>query len=214
MMGKPANSERFSIDGPAGRLEALLEQPGDSGPRAVAVICHPHPLHGGTMQNKVAHTLSRAFLASHAAAIRFNFRGVGDSEGTFNDGAGEQEDVHAVIDVARCRYPGIPVWLAGFSFGAAMSIRAATDSDVAGLVSIAPAAFRMADMGTPQPACPWLLIHGDNDELADIDETILWVNSMTVGPRFLVFPDTTHFFHGKLIDLRESVVAFVDEHSS
>lgn len=206
--------EVLSIDGPVGRLEGLLELPGHTEPRAAAVICHPHPLHGGTLQNKVAHTLSRAFVAQNFASLRFNFRGVGKSAGKFDDGDGERADVLAAVDFMRERFPALPVWLSGFSFGAAMAVRAADEVNAAGLVSVAPAAFRLTDNEPVQPVCPWLIVHGENDELVNIDDTIEWVNSMAPGPELCVLPDTTHFFHGKLIKLREVVGVFVDKHTS
>ena len=211
-MGLSPKSEKLSIAGQGGQLECLLEFPASAEPRAAAVICHPHPVHGGTMQNKVTHTLSRAFVAQEFAALRFNFRGVGESEGTFDDGVGEKEDVLSAIRFMRERYPDLTLWLAGFSFGAAMTILASREIDVAGLVSIAPAAFRLKDDVAVSPRFPWLIVHGENDELADIDDTIEWVNGMSPGPELCVFPDTTHFFHGKLIKLREVVVDFVEQH--
>lgn len=213
MPGRP-NTESLMIDGPAGQLECLLESGGDEEPRGAVVVCHPHPVHGGTMQNKVAHTLSRAFVACEFSALRFNFRGVGKSAGDFDNGRGELADVLCVFDFLQARFPALPIWLAGFSFGAAMSVHAAVERDTAGLVSIAPAAFRFENVSSVQPTCPWLLVHGENDELADIDDTIAWVNSMDPGPELRVFPETTHFFHGKLVDLREVVAAFVLDHSS
>ncbi len=211
-MSRPQRSEALLVDGTAGRLEAILELPGCSTPRAAAVICHPHPMHGGTMQNKVAHTLSRAFTGQEITALRFNFRGVGKSDGEFDEGDGELEDVLSAINFVRDRCPGSPVWLAGFSFGAAMAIRAAIRTNVAGLISVAPAAFRFAEIETPQPTCPWLIVHGENDELVDINDTIDWVNSMAPGPELCVFPETTHFFHGKLIELRNVVMSFLDKY--
>ena len=213
-MQKPPRAESLTIDGNAGRLEAVLEAPRTGEPSAVAVVCHPHPLHGGTMHNKVAHTLARAFLASGFAALRFNFRGTGDSDGRFDDGNGEVDDVLACIDWMRRRFPGRSPWLAGFSFGAAMSIRAAVAADVAGLVSVAPAAFRFAGSLREQPDCPWLIVHGAEDELVPIDESVKWVDSLEPGPELVVFEDTTHFFHGKLVELRETVRAFVERSES
>ena len=110
--------------------------------------------------------------------------------------------------------PGKPLWLGGFSFGAAIAVRAAVQTDVAGLVSIAPAVSRFIGSLPEQPSCPWLIIHGENDELVAVDDTIDWVNSLAPGPELIVFPETTHFFHGRLIQLREAVKAFVTDHSS
>jgi len=211
-MNKPPDTDRLVLDGPAGTLEALLEMPKDEAPSGVAVVLHPHPQHGGTMQNKVAHTLARAFVRLGFAALRFNFRGTGASEGTWDEGRGELDDALAAIAWARQRYPEQPLWIAGFSFGAAIAIRAAIDTAPAGLVSVAPAVRRFADGLLQQPSCPWLVVQGDEDELVDIDETVEWVNGLDAGPELLVFPGVEHFFHGKLIDLREAVTEFVQRH--
>jgi alpha/beta superfamily hydrolase len=199
----------FTFAGPAGALEALLESPQDIEPTAVAVVCHPHPVHGGTMQNKVTHTLARSFAGVGIPALRFNFRGVGASEGSFDDGNGEVADVLAAVHWLRDEAPELPLWLAGFSFGAAMAIRAAAECDPAGLISVAPAVSRFAGNLDRQPACPWLIVQGDQDELVDVDETIAWVNGLPPGPELEVFPETEHFFHGKLVLLRSAVEEFV-----
>lgn len=201
----------MTLKGPIGDLEALLEVPVERDPLAIAIVCHPHPLHGGTMQNKVAHMLARSFVGLDMAALRFNFRGVGASAGEFDEGKGEIDDVLAAVEWAKKSWPELELWLAGFSFGAAMAIHAAVASEPAGLVSVAPAVSRFADNMTEQPACPWIILQGDQDELVDIEETIAWVNSLNPGPQLEVFPDTTHFFHGKLIELREAVQEFVRE---
>jgi len=211
-MPKQPSAEELEVAGPAGRLEALFEQPQEETPRGVAVICHPHPQHGGTMQNKVVHMLARSFVAGGLAALRFNFRGVGRSEGRFADGEGEVDDVRAALAAARERSGGRQVWLAGFSFGAAMAVRAAVDEKIAGLVTVAPAAFRFAGSTDEQPRCPWLIVHGENDELVPIDESVDWVDSFDPGPELVVFPETGHFFHGRLVDLRDTVADFIGRH--
>ncbi|MDH4110254.1 MAG: alpha/beta hydrolase [Gammaproteobacteria bacterium] len=212
-MLKPARAEEVSIAGPAGRLECMLEKPAAGHSQGCAIVCHPHPLHGGTMHNKVVHTLARAFIAQGLATLRFNFRGVSASEGSHDNGVGEVDDVLAAVDWMAGRYPGLPVWLGGFSFGGAMAIRAATCRDVAGLISVAPAAYRFAGDLAAQPSCPWLIVHGEADELVPVAETIEWVNSMEPGPELEVFAGTSHFFHGKLVELRNSVSDFVGRHS-
>ena len=210
-MRKIPNSESVLIDGPTGSLEGLLDAQGEGEPVGCAVICHPHPAHGGTMQNKVVHTLSRAFVVRGFAALRFNFRGVGKSSGEFDEGVGEFQDVLAAIDWVQHRYARLPLWLAGFSFGGAMAVRAAVDASVtaSGLVSVAPAVSRFAIALSSQPACPWLIVQGDQDELVDIDETIEYVNGLNPGPELAVFPDGDHFFHGRLVELRDTVEAFI-----
>ncbi len=207
------SAENLSFEGPAGQLEGLLEFQQDSTPIGNAVICHPHPAHGGTMHNKVAHTLARAFVHRDFAALRFNFRGTGESEGEYDEGHGELLDALAAVQWMCERDPDLPLWLGGFSFGAAIAIRAATETKPEGLISVAPAASRFAADMDSQPNCPWLIVHGDQDELIDIDESVEWVNQLNPGPELTVFPDTTHFFHGKLVLLRQVVEDFVTANS-
>ena len=213
-MSKSPASEKLFLDGPAGRLEAIIESPGDTSVTGTAVILHPHPQHGGTMHNKVAHTLARSFVRMGFSALRFNFRGTEASDGEYDEGDGEQLDAQAAISWMRAKYPALPLWLAGFSFGAAISIRVATESSVDGLVSVAPAVYRFADGLEGQPECPWLIVQGDEDELVDIDETVEWVNGLEPGPELVVMSGVEHFFHGRLIDLREAVTEFVTRESA
>lgn len=208
MSGRPAREERF-IEGPAGQLQAIVETPAGGAAAGVAVVCHPHPLHGGTMHNKVAHTLARAFNDAGLAAVRFNYRGVESSDGAYDDGIGEMADALAVIDWARTRFSVASVWLGGFSFGAAVSARASMHAEPVGLVSIAPPVSRFADEMTSQPRCPWLIVHGDEDELVPVDETVDWANSLEPGPELLIMEGADHFFHGRLVELREHVVSFI-----
>jgi alpha/beta superfamily hydrolase len=203
----------FLIDGPVGQLEALLELPKSGEPTGMAVICHPHPVHGGTMLNKVVHTLSRAFALQQFASLRFNFRGVGKSEGTFDEGKGEIQDALAALEWLKANISAGPMWLAGFSFGGAMAIHTAVTSSASGLVSVAPATSRFANDLDRQPECPWLIVQGDQDELVDINETIDYVNSLNPGPQLAIFPQGEHFFHGRLIELRDTVEDFIRSHA-
>ena len=163
------------------------------------------------MHNKVAHTLARAFARSGFAALRFNFRGTEGSEGRYDNGRGELDDALAAIAWMRGRYPDGPGWLAGFSFGAAIAVRAAVADEVDGLVTVAPAIYRFAAGLEGQPRCPWLVVQGDEDELVDVEETVEWINSLEPGPELLVMRGAEHFFHGRLNDLRGAVMAFVAE---
>ena len=208
-MNRLPQSQKISIRGPAGDLEAILESPGDEAIVGIAVVCHPHPQHGGTMHNKVAHTLARSFVRSNFAVLRFNFRGTEGSDGVYDKGVGELDDALAAVAWMRQQQLEVPLWLAGFSFGAAIAVRAAVAYDVDGLIAIAPAIYRFAGNLDAQPDCPWLIIQGDEDELVEIDETIEWVDSLEPGPELLVVPGAEHFFHGRLHDLREAVMAFV-----
>lgn len=208
-MPKPPVGQKLFIDGPAGRLEAILETQSGHAPVGSAVVLHPHPQHGGTMHNKVAHTLARSFVRLGFATLRFNFRGTEASDGAYDEGRGELDDALAAIEFMRERYPGLPFWLAGFSFGAAIGVRAATSVPVDGLISVAPAVYRFASGLESQPECPWLIVQGDEDELVDVDETIAWVDSLEPGPELLVLSGAEHFFHGRLVELREAVSEFV-----
>ncbi|HNP64181.1 MAG TPA: alpha/beta hydrolase [Woeseiaceae bacterium] len=209
-MPNPPQAEKLFIDGPAGRLEAILERPAKQEPVGNVVVCHPHPQHGGTMHNKVAHTLARAFGRLGFSALRFNFRGTENSEGSYDNGDGELDDALAALAWMRDRDPALPIWLAGFSFGAAIAVKAAAVSDVDGLISVAPAISRFATGLKSQPTCPWLVVQGDLDELVDVEETVAWVDSLEPGPELLILPGAEHFFHGRLIDLRDAVVEFVE----
>lgn len=209
-MAKAPHTKNLFLDGPAGRLEAMIESPADANVAGSVVVCHPHPQHGGTMHNKVAHTLARAFVGMNFTALRFNFRGTEGSEGSFDDGVGELDDALAAIDWMRNEQPA-PLWVAGFSFGAAIAVRAAIAREFDGLISVAPAISRFASGLETQPACPWLVVQGDQDELVDIDETVEWFNGLEPGPELLVIPEGEHFFHGRLIELRQAVTDFVQK---
>jgi uncharacterized protein len=177
-------TERTTIAGPAGGLEALLEIPADADASRVAVICHPHPVYGGTMTNKVVHMLAKAFNERGVPALRFNFRGVGASEGRYDEGEGETQDALAAIDWTLQRWPGAALWAA--------------------------AVHRFAVSGAELPRCPWLLIQGDHDELVDAGEIQRWVATLASPPQLALLPGVDHFFHGRLNELRAVVLEWLD----
>lgn len=197
------------IDGPAGALQGILEAPAEAHTDAVAVVCHPHPLYHGTMNNKVVQTIARAVNSLHRPAVRFNFRGVGDSAGQYAEGIGETEDAMAVIEWARARWPAAELWLAGFSFGSFVALRASARSEPACLISVAPPVRRFPVADQPRPACPWLVIQGEADELVDWREVTEWVSRVRPRPELALLPDTDHLFHGRLTPLRETVTKFL-----
>ncbi len=209
-MPRPPHPQRLSIAGPAGALEALLEEPDEYARAAFGVVCHPHPLHGGTLDNKVVHTLARALHDLGMPTLRFNFRGVGASEGAYADGIGETDDALAAVAWGRTRWPAAEPWLLGFSFGAAVAIRAAVDAGAGRLVTVAPAVDRVAT-ARALPACPWLLILGDADEVIDAGAVLDWAHGLTPAPEARVLRGAGHFFHGRLPELREAVVEFGKE---
>jgi alpha/beta superfamily hydrolase len=197
------------VPGPAGGLEALLDLPPDDPPRGIALICHPHPQHGGTMHNKVAYMLARSFIGLGVAAMRFNFRGVGASQGSFDDGIGETDDAIAMAAWLRARWPGLPLYLGGFSFGAAVASRAVAAVQPAALVTVALPVSRLDDAITGLEL-PWLLVHGSEDELIDLDTLIAWLNRRAPGPVLDVVTGADHFFHGHLSELRSGIEQFFE----
>ncbi|MFU8896783.1 MAG: alpha/beta hydrolase [Gammaproteobacteria bacterium] len=178
-------------------------------PPALAVVCHPHPLYQGTMRNKVVHTLARAANRLGAPAVRFNFRGVGASGGAWDEGRGETADALAVIEWARARWPGAPLWLAGFSFGAYVALHAAAVARPAALVTVAPPVGRLPVADTPEPAGPWLIVQGAADELLDHEAVLAWARARPAAPRVALMPATSHFFHGRLAELQQQVQDFL-----
>ncbi len=201
----------IQIDGPAGVLECLLLEPGDGKASAVAVVCHPHPLHEGTMNNKVVHTLAKTFAARGMAVLRFNFRGVGDSEGTYDEGRGETEDAQTALDWMMARHPGAAAWMAGFSFGSYVALQVAQDRDLAGLVMVAPPVKRFEFANFQHPHCPWLVVQGDADDVVAVDDVLAWIDGLYPGPTLTVMKGVGHFFHGHLTALRETVEEFMND---
>lgn len=201
------NSETFLLDGPAGALEAVLDYPAaTSEPKAVALVLHPHPLQEGTMHNKVAWMLARSFVQLGAPALRFNFRGVGNSAGWHDNGAGETDDALAAFDWLQQRWPQAALWLGGFSFGAQVALRAVSQRPVQRLVTVAPPVARFKTQLTALPDCDWLLIQGDADDVVDPAEVIAWAGALAQPPQITVLPGAGHFFHGRLNDLRDAVL--------
>ena len=200
--------EALSVAGPAGTLEAILDLPDAAVPRALGLVCHPHPLHGGTMDHKVVYTLARTFVGLGMAALRFNFRGVGGSEGAYDEGRGETDDAVAAADALRERWPSADLVVAGFSFGAVVALRAAHRLEPSALVTVAPPVERLLS-DEPLPRCPWLIVHGANDALISVDVIVAWLNARPPGPALDVIEGAEHFFHGKLDELRAAVEAFI-----
>jgi alpha/beta superfamily hydrolase len=207
---RPPAPQAAVIAGPEGALEARLEEPQPGTvPRAVGVVCHPHPLYGGTMQNKVVHTVARAMQELGVPTVRFNFRGVGASAGTHDEGRGETSDALAVIDWTRARWNCTTLWLAGFSFGSAVALQASATARPAALVTVAPPVRRVAIDLVRRPECPWLIVQGDQDELVELSDVEEWARGFEPMPRIETIAGAEHFFHGKLGELREAVIGFL-----
>jgi uncharacterized protein len=215
-----AGGARALVDGAAGRIEVVSSLPLNA--RAVAVVAHPHPLFGGTMENKVVTTLAKAFVESGIATFRFNFRGVGATEGRHDEGRGETEDMLRVIEHARRAVSHVPLHLAGFSFGGAVAVRASGRMEFEQLVLVAPGFRRIIGQGmgeAPDPADPSLgapgrhaaantvVIHGDRDETVPLADSLAWAAAREVP--VVVVPGGEHFFHRKLHVLREIVARWM-----
>jgi len=211
---------RARIQGAAGDIEIASQVP--ESPRAIAVIAHPHPLFGGTMDNKVVTTLARAFTEGNCATYRFNFRGVGGSHGEHDEGAGETEDMVRVIEFARGQSASLPLMLAGFSFGGAVATRTSCRVDFDQLVLVAPGFRRISKHGmgeAPDPNDPelgppgrhgtsnTLVVHGDLDDTVPLSDSIAWATVREVP--VTVVPGGEHFFHRKLHVLREIVARWI-----
>lgn len=199
---EPGKALRETLAGPAGALEYRLEAPREA-PRGLALICHPHPLYGGTMDNKVVYTLARAALAQGWVALRFQFRGVGASEGEHDGGRGELRDTEFLLAELEALYPGLPAVLMGFSFGAYVALScAARRQELAGLLTIAPPLSYAGDAAAPTPSCPWRVIHGDADEVVSCEDTRQRAEALERPPDWQTLAGAGHFFHGRLPELR------------
>jgi len=193
---------KFSIPSPSGVLHGVVHMP-QGVPRAIAVVAHPLPTMGGTMDNKIVTTLVKTFAELGFVALRFNFRGVGESSGVYDEGNGEVEDVLAVVRYAMQEFGPLPLILSGFSFGGYVQARAAEQLHPQKLVLVAPAVGRFA---MPHVPANTLLIHGEMDEVVALGEVMAWVRSQHFP--VVVVPEATHFFHGHLHQIK----AIVSQH--
>lgn len=198
-------SHKFTLDGHAGKMQCLLDLP-EGAPRGIALVAHPHPLYGGTMENKVAQTLARTFVHLGYATARFNFRGVGESDGAHDDGRGEVDDMDIMYRHMTQQYPGLPVALSGFSFGTFVQAQFQQR-----LVAEGRPAERLVLVGTaagkwPMPPVPGdtILIHGELDDTITLQEVFDWARPLDIP--VTVIPGADHFFHRKLGHIKNLVV--------
>jgi len=200
-------TRRFRLAGPAGTIEVLRDEPASGHPvRGTVVIAHPHPLFGGTMDNKVVQTLARAFVQSGWAALRFNFRGVGASEGQHDEGRGETDDMLALVEAEA---PQGPLALAGFSFGSFVAVRAVealwATRPAEKIVLVGTAASRFEVAALPGPAHDrTLVIHGEQDDTVPLASVMDWARPQSLP--VTVVPGGGHFFHGQLPLLKSLVL--------
>ena len=202
----PDSAGVVALPGPAGALEVAVDVPDPAEARAgYAIVCHPHPLEGGTMHNKVVTMAARSLRELGLATVRFNFRGVGASEGAYDNGRGETLDLLAVAQWAAQARPHQTLWLAGFSFGSWISLLGARDLPAQQLISIAPPAGRWDFSAVLPPACPWLVIQGEADDVVVPQAVYDWLARLDASPTLVKMPDTDHFFHRRLMDLRGAI---------
>ncbi len=198
----PTSAASILLPGPVGAIEISCSVPESDARAGVAIICHPNPVQGGTMHNKVVTIIERSLLELGLAALTFNFRGVGKSEGVHDNGVGETDDVVVIANWLRAVRPHDALWLAGFSFGSYVALRAAPRVEPAQMILIAPPVGSWDFSGIAAPACPWLVVQGEDDEVVDAKAVFDWVAEVAPPPHLIRMPDTGHFFHRRLMDLR------------
>lgn len=209
----PGRSVQGLLDGAAGPIEVLAASPQDP-PRGFAVLCHPHPLYGGALSNKVVYTLASVALKCGLTAIRFNFRGVGASGGVHDSARGETDDCVTVVDWVRARMPEAPLLLGGFSFGAFVSLKAAVRARPRALISIAPPFGKYFDgqAAPAHPGCPWIAVHSRDDDVVSYDESAKILAAYDPPAELVTVDGAGHFFNNRLADLQTALVPFVQRH--
>jgi uncharacterized protein len=205
----PDAAAELLLPGPAGVLECAVDLPEAACARAgTAIVCHPHPLHGGTMHNKVVTMIERSVRELGLRTVRFNFRGVGKSQGEHDEGRGETLDLLAVAEWVRRVRPDDALWLAGFSFGAYVALLGARHLPVRQMISVAPPAGRWDFSAVLAPPCPWLVVQGEDDDVVEPQAVFDWIEAIPAEdnpPTLVRMPDTGHFFHRRLMDLRGAI---------
>ena len=201
------NTATTFIDGEAGEIEVLITLPDElTESTPIAVISHPHPLYGGTMTNKVVHILAKSFSELNAITVRFNFRGVGKSEGKYDEGIGEARDLQVLVSKLKQWRPNAPIWLAGFSFGAYVTARAHKAIQPEKLLLVAPPVSMYPFDDLDEIKVPWFVIQGGQDEVIDANAVKDWVNKCSEQPQLIWMEEASHFFHGKLIEIKDSLL--------
>lgn len=203
------------LEGPTGQLEVLTTYPiSPRNPATTVVICHPHPLFGGNLNNKVVYTLACSFQKMGLSTVRFNFRGVSKSQGQYDNGIGETDDLLAILQWLKTTCPDHAIWLAGFSFGAYVAARATKQWPAQRLICVAPPIENFPFKPLLPFPCPWLLIQGDKDEIVSPSALFSWIESVKVNPPHLItIKEASHFFHGHLIELREQLIALLSNNN-
>ena len=206
----PTQSSTVLLQGEAGQLEVAVTLPKVAAIHKVILICHPHPLYGGTMDNKVVSTLVRSFDELDYATVRFNFRGVGRSEGLHDQGHGEAQDLELILNWILQAMPDANVVLAGFSFGSYVAYQVAAScqwsATIQRLLLVAPPVQYPGFSSITPPVMPIVVVQGEADEVVEPDKVFAWVEHTLPEASVLRMADTSHFFHGKLIELKRLLI--------
>ncbi len=201
-------TSRQTVAGPAGDIECAIDAP-EATPVGTAIVCHPHPVHGGTLDNKVVQTIARALVSLGWRSVRFNFRGVGASAGQWDEGIGEIDDALAVI--AALRDPALPLMLAGFSFGAFVAASAAQRLDAGAKASrLVLVGASTQKQNLPDVPADTVVIHGESDDVVPLAATLDWARPQSLP--VIVFPGVGHFFHGQLSLLKTVLLRQLQPH--
>ncbi|MBD3610374.1 MAG: alpha/beta hydrolase [Gammaproteobacteria bacterium] len=200
-------SEALLLDGDAGKIEAVISYPpGFADGEPISIICHPHPLYSGSMTNKVVYMIADSFEKLGVATLKFNFRGVGKSQGQFDQGQGESDDLKRLANWFRHKHPNSPLWLSGFSFGAYVAARSGDAIAPDRLLLVAPP-VSMFDFSSIGPfEVPYMVIQGEQDEVISSEAVGHWVDTQPQSPVYHLMPEADHFFHGRLVELREAIL--------
>ena len=202
----------FLFDGPDGKLEALLAVPEtENTHNAIAVVCHPHPLYEGSLHNKITYMIAKTLIDHGIPTLRFNFRGVEKSEGSYANGNGEKNDLLSAIEKMHQMFPDKNLWLGGFSFGSCMALKVSHQQNAKQLFTVAPPvkADYFTDIITPE--CPWLLLQGLADEVVDAHDVLNWCHGLDSPPEIKAFADIGHYFHRRLPEIRNAMNAHIME---
>lgn len=201
----PGKEHPITLEGHVGTLEALTVTPTELHTDTLAILCHPHSLHGGSMHNKVITTVARAFRDCGIRSVRMNMRGVGASAGEYDAGIGESDDVLKILEQLQAYTGEVPIILAGFSFGSYVAYRTAQYITPQKLLTIAPGVERY-DFSAPYPTVPWLVYMPDADEVVSPQAVYEWHKTLDPAPELHRFPEASHFFHGRLLALKQMLI--------
>jgi alpha/beta superfamily hydrolase len=203
----------LDLKGPAGRLEALLDAP-DAAPKAAVVFAHPLPTHGGTMHTKAVYQATKGLVRAGCAVLRFNFRGVGASEGSFTGGPGEKEDFTAALDYMRARYPDVPLWAAGFSFGSWVALETgAVNDNVTVLIGIAPPVMKESyDFShTKRSTKTKFFIQGEGDDICPLQDMWKFYSELPEPKELVIIDAADHLFDGHTTEVGEAIEDLVKD---